>query len=341
MTAPDPVAYFNNWQFSTNQTKFECPGMDNAACRPPNSACARDPNTGQQYCCDGPPSSGRVCWGFESPCKSDGSTINCTDGRRKFCCRSGFEKCSETQGQAAGICWSTHHDPLNNVTFSHLSSIHSSLSSRRPSATSLPFDLLSVVSATATAPFATASGPAQTASSTGAGGTSTPPPADPAESSSSGVSGAAIAGIVIGAVAGVALLGLAVFFLLRRRRRAAGHAYEAPPDGAAAAATAGAGEKHGGSPVEVPASAVTATTAAGRDGSFYGKPGVPPGGFYDSSQPPQELGADAHARSELPGQTPQPQELPASPVPTAGVSTMTTPSQYHPSPFTETRSLAP
>ncbi|KAL8335179.1 hypothetical protein RB598_009394 [Gaeumannomyces tritici] len=337
MTAPDPVAYFGNWQFSTNTSKFACPGMDNAPCRPPTSAgasdgvsaCATDPNTGQQYCCDGPPSRGRVCWGFESPCKSDGSTINCTDGQRRFCCRAGFEKCSETPGQAAGICWSTHHDPLNNVSYNHLNSIYRSLSSSRPSATSLPFDLLSVVSATATAPFATTSGPAKTASSTGGTGTSTPPPppADPARSSSSSISGGAIAGIVVGAVAGVALIGLVVFFILRRRRAAA-HAYEAPPDGAGSAA--GANEKHGAgsSPVEVPANSAAAAEVAGGDGSFYGKPGASP----------QELGTDAHSRSELPGQTPQVQELPASPVPTAGVSTMTTPSQYHPSPFTEPRS---
>lgn len=329
MTAPDPVAYFDNWQFSTNKTRFECPGMDRAACTPPGNACARDPNTGQQYCCDGPPDKGRVCWGFESPCKSDGSTINCTDGKRKFCCRSGFEKCSETTGQAAGICWSTHHDPLNNVTYSHLSSVHSSLNASRPSATSLPFDLFSIVSATATAPFATASGPAQTTTST------TPPPTAPAESSSSAVSGGAIAGIVIGAVAGVALIGLAVFFLLRRRRRAT-HAYEAPPEGPAA----GASEKHGGEPsgpVEAPAS----PTTAGYDGSLYGKPGAPPGLYKHQQQlspPPQELGSDAHAPSELQGEAPQ--ELPASPVPTAGVSTMTPPSQYHPSPFTDTRSPA-
>ncbi|KLU91578.1 hypothetical protein MAPG_10096 [Magnaporthiopsis poae ATCC 64411] len=332
MTAPDPVAYFNNWQFSTNKTKFECPGMDTAACKPPGNACARDPNTGQQYCCDGPPDTGRVCWGFESPCKSDGSTINCTDGKRKFCCRSGFEKCSETPNQAAGICWSTHHDPLNNVTFSHLSSVHSSLNASRPSATSLPFDLFSIVSATATAPFATTSGPAQT--STSAGGTSTPPPGAPAEGSSA-VSGGAIAGIVIGAVAGIALIGVAVFFLLRRRRRAA-HAYEAPPEGSAA----GPSEKHGNDPsgpVEAPAS----PTTAGYDGSLYGKPGAKPGLYNHHHQqpPPQELGSDAGARSELPGEAPS--ELPASPVPTAGVSTMTTPpSQYYPSPFTDTRSPA-
>ncbi|KLU82995.1 hypothetical protein MAPG_02062 [Magnaporthiopsis poae ATCC 64411] len=318
MSAPDPVAFFNDWYFTTNKTENNCPGA--LPCPPPSKACARDPTNGSRYCCDGQPDAkskvGRVCWKGPTDCKTDGSTVDCSNGKRAWCCLSGLEKCSQTPNQDAAICWSTRHDPLYNVTYNDLDRLHSSLSAGQPQANTLAFDVVSLISATATAPFATASSAPSTSASTSTAPSSsstttastssrTAPaeassPAQPAQGSSSGVSGGAIAGIVVGAVAGIALVALAVFFLLKRKKN----------NNSAAAAAA----ELGGGPAPTSATAV-----------------------------PGELGGEGYhtMRSELPVE--EPQELPGSygshtpggggGAPYSAVSSTT--AGFHPSPYSE------
>jgi hypothetical protein len=55
----------DNYFFTSNLTKYVCPGFGSAKCPPPK-ACATDSTTGFQYCCDArdqnAPQMGRVCW---------------------------------------------------------------------------------------------------------------------------------------------------------------------------------------------------------------------------------------------------------------------------------------
>ncbi|EJT70872.1 hypothetical protein GGTG_11895 [Gaeumannomyces tritici R3-111a-1] len=372
MSGPDPVAFYNDWFFTTNQTDFNCP--NSLPCPPPSKACARDPTNGARYCCDGQPDAkskvGRVCWRGPTTCRADGSTVDCSNSKRTWCCLSELERCSQTPGQEAAICWSTRHDPLYNVSYDDLDRLHGSLSSRQTQATVLSFDLVSLISATATAPFATASsapsstqsGSSSTSSPASSSSGSTATPTDGSSSSSSpaqgtqnssagggGVSGGAIAGIVVGAVVAAALVAIAVFFLLKRRKNKGG--------GAATPAELGGGPLPAGGPHEkgphhypggqeaVPAAAVEADNYYSKNA---GSP-PPPGYQYPQQQPQQQqyrelIGEGHHAmRSELPVE--EPQELPGSyaghhpgsggsGAPYSPISSTT--AGYQPSPYSET-----
>lgn len=365
MSAPDPVAFFNDWYFTTNKTENNCPGS--LPCSPPSKACARDPTNGSRYCCDGQPDDkskvGRVCWKGPTDCKTDGSTVDCSNGKRTWCCLSGLEKCSQTPNQDAAICWSTRHDPLYNVTYNDLDRLHSSLSASQPQANTLAFDVVSLISATATAPFATASSAASTSTSTSTTPSSSSPtsastssrtapaeassPAQAAQdSSSSGVSGGAIAGIVIGAVAGIALVALAVFFLLKRRKNnnKAAAAAELGGGPAPTSATVVPGVHEKGAQHYPGGPAAGAVEADGYYGKNAGSPPQPPGYQHSQQQQQyQELGGEGYhtMRSELPVE--EPQELPGSysnhapggggGAPYSAVSSTT--AGLHPSPYSE------
>src|ERR1700761_2817668 len=77
--------YFDNYMFTSNATGFVCPtwlsGQYTWTCSPPN-ACATDPSTNKQYCCD----TGDICWTTPSVCASGDSTFTCTSGTAKWCC---------------------------------------------------------------------------------------------------------------------------------------------------------------------------------------------------------------------------------------------------------------
>jgi hypothetical protein len=77
--------YFDHYMFTSNATNFVCPawlfGGYTWSCLPPN-ACATDPSTTKQYCCD----AGDVCWTAPSVCASDGSTFTCSSGSYTWCC---------------------------------------------------------------------------------------------------------------------------------------------------------------------------------------------------------------------------------------------------------------
>lgn len=77
--------YFDNWFWTSKKTDNVCPGMGTAKCTPPN-ACARDPNTGKEYCCDKQSKGGSVCWSLAEKCSSSGGTINCGTGNQLYCC---------------------------------------------------------------------------------------------------------------------------------------------------------------------------------------------------------------------------------------------------------------
>src|SRR4051812_9230932 len=82
---------FDDFFFTSNLTKYVCPGFASARCQPP-SACARDTRTGSTYCCDAreakAPTMGRVCWSIGTKCANDGTTKNCGDGDNVWCCLS-------------------------------------------------------------------------------------------------------------------------------------------------------------------------------------------------------------------------------------------------------------
>ncbi|EPE07581.1 hypothetical protein F503_00303 [Ophiostoma piceae UAMH 11346] len=221
--------YFNDYYFTSNRSDYTCPGFGDSACPPPK-ACARDPNTGRRYCCDyqHPPYKG-VCWALAKKCASDGSTVDCGTGDDTWCCIDGREKCTERTGQI-NVCWSTSRDTLNNITTDVLNDTYSSLSSAKPSATTWAFTPISLVALTNPAITQTQT-PNPDASSTGSSVPSTTPTDDSDAGTSLG--GGAIAGVVVGALGGVALLGLGVFMLWKRQKRRQAYASVSPTSASA------------------------------------------------------------------------------------------------------------
>ncbi|KAL9110445.1 MAG: hypothetical protein Q9227_004989 [Pyrenula ochraceoflavens] len=123
------------------------------------------------------------------------------------------EVCTGAQDQI-NICWASAHDLLLNISSGALQDTYSSLSSAQPSASSWSFDPQTLIASTQTTSTSTTR---ETSSSTttpvsSASSTSS-------SSSSSSPSGGAIAGIVIGALAALALIGAAIWFLMRHRRK--------------------------------------------------------------------------------------------------------------------------
>jgi hypothetical protein len=77
--------YFDHYMFTSNVTNFVARrgcSEDYAWKRPPPNACATDPSTTKQYCCD----AGDVCWTTSSVCAGDGSTFTCCSGSYTWCC---------------------------------------------------------------------------------------------------------------------------------------------------------------------------------------------------------------------------------------------------------------
>jgi len=145
------------------------------------------------------------------------------------------------------------HDTLNNISSSVLNATYSSLSSAQLSASSYTFDPLTLIAQTQTIST-------QTATATNSAGPSNPNP------SPNSLSSGAIAGIVIGVVAAIAIACIATFLLVRDRQR--------KQNGLAQAAMSQAHPK-------------------------YTQPAQESQG--DSGHMPQEMQADATQTIELPG----------------------------------------
>lgn len=119
------------------------------------------------------------------------------------------------------ICWATAENPIANVSEDRLNETFSSLSSARPSASSLTFDI-AALTATSTPASSTASATSSPASSGASATPSETSSQSPAPTGgSSGVSGGAIGGAVVGGVVGLALIGAGIFFLMRRKSKKA------------------------------------------------------------------------------------------------------------------------
>ncbi|KAL4915985.1 hypothetical protein BDW62DRAFT_187292 [Aspergillus aurantiobrunneus] len=207
------MTHFSDYYFTSNLTRYTCPEFGSFQCEPPN-ACAREPSTGKMYCCDYNDNLGDVCWSIQSDCADDGSTLSCGSGDDPWCCLYDSEKCTSVSDQR-NICWNNELSPLGNISADVLQDTYSSLTSAEPSARTWAFDPASLMPVSAT-PSAT--------DTPGVDTTPTPDSEVVSNSGSDSLSGGTIAGIVVGAVVGVALILGAAWFLLRRRRRGQGFA---------------------------------------------------------------------------------------------------------------------
>ncbi|KAL5894875.1 hypothetical protein ACKVWC_000092 [Pyricularia oryzae] len=328
----DPFSYYDDWFFTTFQSTPSCPGFGLAYCPAPEKACARDPTTGRRYCCDGSKKDTSVCWTLATDCKQDGSTSRCGGGgSSSWCCLAGTEKCTETKNQV-NICWSTGWDPLNNVTQEDMAKVYSSLSSAQPSATSLPFDVASIIRATATATVTAGRALDDPALATTTGPSGPLRPTGPPDgfgfrngvTNQNELSGGAIAGIVVGVLAGVALIVAGALWFVRRERQKQQEEHVCSPETAGVTAAAAV----------VPAKDETNIDAGNSSGSDLGPaemesaqmhhvvPDRGTSGQGDGSVQRGSVGQDdmlfqrgAVAAHELPPENQQPVELPGDCVP--------------------------
>lgn len=145
------------------------------------------------------------------------------------------------------------HDTLNNISSSVLNETYSSLSSAQPSASSYTFDPLTLIAQTQTTST-------QAATATNSAG---PPNDNPSPNS---LSSGAIAGIVIGVVAAIAIACLGAFLLVRHRQRKQNQLAQPAMSQADPRYTQPAQECHGDSrhiPQEMQADSIQATELPG------------------------------------------------------------------------------
>ncbi|KAL1953456.1 hypothetical protein VTO42DRAFT_2794 [Malbranchea cinnamomea] len=231
--ASSALAAYDQFFFSTEEGDWLCPGLI-FDCPPPR-VCAYDRVLDKSYCCG--PGEDEVCWTGRSMLCQTGTT-QCGDENNPYCCLEERETCTQRYGQI-NICWSTLENPFEVVTAEQVNDTFYSLLEENPSATSIEFDLdllvpESTTTAESTSAATTTADPTSTTEATTTAAatttddatatgdptsTSVPPAGDDSDSDSgSSLSGGAIAGIVVGSVAGVALIAGVAFFLWKRNR---------------------------------------------------------------------------------------------------------------------------
>lgn len=188
------------------------------------------------YAC---PSLDPTCWTWAETCNDSGvgQTV-CNRAGTVFCCNSVAGKTCTTTANQINDCISNFTSPNSGVSTAQANEVYlsalgvSNVTETTQTVDPTPFSTRdfassSVSSSSSSSPDASAittsstashgSSPAPT-SGTAADAQSTTGAAASSSSSSSGLSGGAIAGIVIGAIAALAIIG-GVFFLLGRKRR--------------------------------------------------------------------------------------------------------------------------
>lgn len=239
--------------------------------------CAYRQDVERVYAC---PSPDQSCWTWAQECNDSGvgQTV-CNKGGSVFCCNAvAGETCTEQEGQI-NICISEFASPNSGVSTEQANEVYlaalgvSNVTGTTQTADPTVFSTrnlasTAVSSSSTGASTTTTSGSSTSTSTSSPTGTPAPPSPDP-----SGISGGAIAGIVVGAAAGLAIIA-AIFFFLARKRRSSGHKTESKYTPV--------------TPSEATAydSSVEKTNAGVHNGS-PGQTGM------------SELGSDGHGRAEL------------------------------------------
>ncbi|CAK7216023.1 hypothetical protein SCUCBS95973_002664 [Sporothrix curviconia] len=245
----------------------------------------------------------------DSSCASDTFTLKCTDSATPYC---------NSVSINGGASLKVYGYFCNDVAISTMQAILTTYSGEtdgRSFSASLLNDVTfdSTVGQTETFGFGstgtstTTPVPTTTIPPGGGSSTPTPTPAPAKKSSNTG----AIAGGVVGGVAGLALIGLAIFFILRRQRKNSAMTPAAGAPGAPGAAAPGAAPAAGPGGAPLAGAAVAGAAVAGSPGMQQVNT-PPPQPYYDPSKTPEY--AYAGQGSPQPGQQPyyqgQPQPYP-------------------------------
>ncbi|KAH7115861.1 hypothetical protein B0J11DRAFT_112509 [Dendryphion nanum] len=214
------LAQYDQFVFSTNATRWKCPKGLAFDCIAPN-VCTHETVLDKWYCCG--PEQGSVCWSGSTTCSGSEKNTPGTNqlGCGSYCCLNSREQCTQRTNQI-NICWATPPNPFVNITGAKINETFSSLSSANPTASTYSFDIKAAL-ATAT-PTPSASSSSASTGASAASQTATNSPTSTALTSqtpepSSGLSGGAIGGIVVGVVGGLALLAGLAFFFWRRGKK--------------------------------------------------------------------------------------------------------------------------
>ncbi|KAF2265341.1 hypothetical protein CC78DRAFT_579491 [Lojkania enalia] len=206
-------AAYDRFFFASEESNWRCPGLG-FACVPPQ-ACVHEGLINKHYCC-GAASVDAVCWSGSSDCGANNeplsNQIGCDSGQNAFCCLEGREECTQRLNQI-NICWATAANPYVNITNQQMNATFSSLSAAAPSASRYSFDPQELLASTTSISPSSSSTPATISTTSKINDPSTISNPD---DHSSGLSGGSIAGIVVGVVGGLAIIGAGAFFFWRR-----------------------------------------------------------------------------------------------------------------------------
>ena len=223
-----------------------------------------------------------------------------TNSQPAYCCTKRAQKCTQRIGQY-NICWSTTDNPYHEVTEDEAQkTLNDSKAAADPDATTTSVDIARLVSPDAGLPSSSPP-PLATPANAEASPTGTTRSSAQEGSQSGGgddndddsLSGGAIAGIVIGCLAGVVLVAAAVFFLWRRSRRGKGaantnsgdySAVQRSGEGQYASEAPAPGYGYGGYDEKSTAAPSSYTGAGRRSAPSYMSPTSPPADVHPQGQ---------------------------------------------------------